>query len=180
MQGKKYSDDIKEQAYLLYATSGSFAETARQLGVARSTIKGWIDRKKLDEPDEFERLRTEKKEEFIDKASEIIDKGLKLLDRRINTALEHENELDLLIDEIFRSDKDELSQEEKGRLVNKIKSIQVQKLGEITTAIGTLYDKRALAKGDSTQNTKVSVELSMDEKMKLLREIQMEDLPPEV
>lgn len=177
MQGKKYSDETKEQAYLLYATSGSFAQVARELGIARSTVKGWIDQKRAEEPDEFEQLRTEKKEEFIDKASQIINKGLKLLDRRINTALEHENELDLLIYEIFQSDKDELSQDEKLRLVNKIKSIQVQKLGEITTAIGTLYDKRALAKGDSTQNTKVSVEMSMDEKIKLLREIQTENLP---
>ena len=86
----------------------------------------------------------------FDKAS-AIDKGLKLLDRRINTALEHEDELDELIDEIFTTDKEEISQDEKKALVNKIRSLQVQKLGEITTAIGTLYDKRALAKGETTQ-----------------------------
>lgn len=180
MQGKKYSDEKKEQAYLIYATTGSFAETAKQLGVAKSTVKNWIDAKRENEPDEFEQLRTEKKKDFIDKASEIIEKGLELLDRRMTTALDHENQLDFLIDEIIQSDKEELSQEEKSKLINKIRAIQVQKLGDITTAVGTLYDKRALAKGDSTQNTKVTVEMSMDEKIKLLREIQMEDLPPEV
>ena len=156
--GKKYSDEIKEQAFLLYATCGSYAETARQLGLAKSTVKGWVDKK---EPDALEQARTEKKMEFVDKASAIIDKGLKLLDRRINTALEHEDELDELIDEIFTTDKEEISQDEKKALVNKIRSLQVQKLGEITTAIGTLYDKRALAKGETTQNESINVNIKI-------------------
>lgn len=156
--GKKYSDEIKEQAFLLYATCGSYAETARQLGLAKSTVKGWIDKK---EPDALEQARTEKRMEFVDKASAIIDKGLKLLDRRINTALEHEDELDALIDEIFSSDKEEISPEEKKMLVSKIRSLQVQKLGEITTAIGTLYDKRALARGESTENGLIDVNIKI-------------------
>jgi hypothetical protein len=32
-------------------------------------------------------------------------------------------------------------------------------VNQLTTAIGTLYDKRALAKGESTNNTKVIIEL---------------------
>lgn len=157
-RGKKYSDEIKEQAFLLYATCGSYAETARQLGLAKSTVKGWIDKK---EPDALEQARTEKKMEFIDKASEIIDKGLLLLKRRINTALEYEDELDELIDEIFASDREEISPDEKKALINKIRSLQVQKLGEITTAIGTLYDKRALAKGENTQNEGINVNIKI-------------------
>ena len=157
-RGKKYSDEIKEQAFLLYATCGSYAETARQLGLAKSTVKGWVDKK---EPDALEQARTEKKMEFVDKASEIIDKGLRLLDRRINTALEHEDELDKLIDEIFTSDKEEISQEEKKMLASKIRAMQLQKMGDITTAIGTLYDKRALAKGETTQNESINVNIKI-------------------
>ena len=156
MRGKKYTDEIKEQAYLLYATCGNFNEVSRQINVPVTTIKGWIDNKK---PDELDELRTKKKAEFVDKASTIIDKGLKLLDRRITTALDNEQELELLLGEI-EVDSD-INAQSKKALISKIKSLEVQKLGEITTAIGTMYDKRALARGESTENSDIKVTIKV-------------------
>ena len=75
-RGQKYPDDIKEKAFLLYATCGNYNEVSRELDVPITTIKGWIDKKN---PDELDELRKKKKEEFVDKASDIIDKGLRLL-----------------------------------------------------------------------------------------------------
>ena len=147
-RGQKYPDEIKEKAFLLYATCGNYNEVSRELDVPITTIKGWIDKKN---PDELDELRKKKKEEFVDKASDIIDKGLRLLNRRLDRAIEHEDDLDKLIDEIYRTEKEELSQEEKNRLVSKIRSLQIQNMRDITTAIGTLYDKSIVIeiKGDA-------------------------------
>ena len=119
-RGKKYTDEIKEKAYFMYAACGNFNEVSRQLGIPITTIKTWIDKK---EPDELDELRTQKKMEFVDKASEIIDMALDRL-------------------------KKELEDEESRIPVN-----------QLTTAIGTLYDKRALAKGEATQNSKITFTL---------------------
>lgn len=146
---EKYSPQMKQQAIMLYCTNGSYTETAKALGVAISTAHGWIN---SDENKEMlENVRKEKLTEFTEKAGDIINKGLALLDRRITTALDRETELDDLIDEIWATDKGELAQDQKQRLVAKIQALQIQRLGEITTAVGTLYDKRALAQGDPTQ-----------------------------
>lgn len=156
-RGKKYPDDIKEKAYLAYATCGNINEVARQLGVPYATVAGWIDKKKGSEPDEFEALRQEKKKDFIERSSDVIDKAMSLLDRRFTRALEKEYELDMLIDEIFKPE--EISQKEKEKLVQKIRALQLQDVRAITTAVGTLYDKRALAKGESTENTAITIKL---------------------
>lgn len=119
-QGKKYSDELKEQAFLLYATCGNYKEVGRELGIPYSTVRGWIESKP---PDALDKLRNEKKAEFIEKAAELIDIALERL-------------------------KDELTDREKAIPVN-----------HLTTVIGTLYDKRALAKGESTGNTAITVML---------------------
>lgn len=158
-RGKKYSDEMKEKAYFMYATSGNINAVSKELGVPYATVAGWLKAKARDEPDEFDKLRDEKKRDFIEKSSDIIDKGLDLLDRRLDRALNQEIELDMLIDEIFSSDKEELSPKEKESLIRKIRALQLQDVKSITTAIGTLYDKRALAKGESTEKTTIEIKL---------------------
>lgn len=152
-RGQKWSDEVKEKAYLMYATCGNFNEVSRELGVPITTIKTWIDKK---EPDELDELRNKKKEEFVDKASSIIDKGLLLLEKRLDRALNQEEELDELIEVI---EDDVKNGTRRQALISKVQALQLQKLGEVTTAIRTLYDKRALAKGESTENTTVTFDL---------------------
>ena len=41
-------------------------------------------------------------------------------------------------------------------------------INNLTTAIGTLYDKRALAKGESTENTSQTINIVMDNNIKEL------------
>jgi hypothetical protein len=111
-----------------------------------------------DDP-EFVKLRDETKESFADSAKSIIDKGMTLLERRFDRALEHEDELDLMIDEIVNTHKTQLSQQEKTALISKLRALQLQDVKAITTAIGTLYDKKALAEGGATDNVTVQVKL---------------------
>ena len=71
---------------------------------------------------EFVQLRTQKKKEFSDKCTELLDVLLDAAKIKADAFLKNK------------------------RTLNRVK------LTEITTAIGTLYDKRALAQGESTEN----------------------------
>lgn len=136
-----------------WVITNNYKETARDLDLPYMTVKSIVDKNK-DKP-EFVKLRNEKMSEFSSRASEIIQKGLTLLNKRLDRAIASEEDLDLLIDEIYATDKEELSQDEKNRLVSKIRTLQVQNMKDITTAIGTLFDKKALADGKPTERTEI-------------------------
>lgn len=156
-RGKKTSPEVVYEIMTSWAITNSYKETARKLGLSDTTVKDIVCRNK-DKP-EFVKLRTEKMNEFSEKASEIIGKGLTLLNKRFDRAIEQEENLDILIDEIYATDREELSQDEKNRLVVKIRNLQLYDIKAITTAIGTLYDKKALSDGKSTENIVVDVKL---------------------
>lgn len=124
MRGKKTSPEVIYQVMTSYAITNNFNETARNLNMAVATVKNIVDDNK--DAEEFKKLRTEKENEFAEKASRIIDK---LLERIENEVLDGEKEIPL---------------------------------NHLTTAMGTLYDKRALSKGESTQNVGFSTNLSLD------------------
>lgn len=149
-RGKKTSPEVIYQVMALWFTNYNLRETARTLKLPLTTVKDIVDKNK--NKTEFEELRTQKQAEFANKATEIIEKGLLILNKRLDRAIEHEEDLDELIDEIWDIDDDEMSFKEKDKLVTKIKTLQLQNIKDITTAIGTLYDKRALSRGESTQN----------------------------
>lgn len=149
----------------VWTTTNNYKETAETLGLAVTTVRDIVLANK--DKEEFVKLRNEKMTEFSGRASEIIQKGLTLLDRRLDRALNSEEALDVLIDEIFATNKEELTQDEKNRLVAKVRSLQLQDIKAITTAIGTLYDKKALADGKPTERT----ELVGGEKLSMLAEL---------
>lgn len=136
-----------------WTVTNNYKETARALELPVTTVKSIVDNNK-DKP-EFVKLRNEKMTEFSNRASEIIQKGLTLLNKRLDRAIASEEDLDVLIDEIYATDKEELTQDEKNRLVAKIKALQLQDIKAITTAIGTLFDKKALADGNPTERTEI-------------------------
>lgn len=150
-RGKKTSPEVIYQIMASWAVTDNYKETARDLGIPFTTVKDIVSKNR--EKPEFVRLRNEKMSEFSQKALEIIQKGLTLLNKRFDRALASEEDLDILIDEIFATDKEELSQDEKNRLINKIRALQLYDIKAITTAIGTLYDKKALADGKPTERT---------------------------
>ena len=76
---------------------------------------------------EFVQLRTQKKKEFSDKCTELLDVLLDAAKIKADAFLKNK------------------------RTLNRVK------LTEITTAIGTLYDKRALAQGESTDHVTFSI-----------------------
>ena len=121
MRGQKFNDDIKEKALAMLATNNNLSEVARNLGINESTLRTW----KNSNNDEFTKLRTKKKEEFVNRAWEVISLGQKILIRDLKTA---------------------------------IKSGKAIDLGKLSTIIGTMYDKQALANNESTANIGITVE----------------------
>lgn len=122
MKGQKYTDDIKEKAYLMYDTLGNIEECARRLSVPASTLSGWLKKRERDSPDEVKKARLKKRLDFVEQSSELID----LAFDKLRTKLEGDDDIPA---------------------------------NHLTTVIGTLYDKRALAKGESTQNTHIEFKL---------------------
>lgn len=149
-KGKQTPPEVVYQVMTSWATTNNYSETARDLNMPESTIRKIVSDNK-DKP-EFATLCDEKKKDFADKATAIIDKGLKILDMRLSTALDKQHELDKLIDEIDSADEEEIPYKQKMRAISLIEEAQIQKIKDISTMIGTLYDKRALARGESTQN----------------------------
>lgn len=160
MRGKKTAPEVIYKVMALWFTNYNLRETSRILNMPLSTVKEIVDNNK--NADKFEELRTQTEKAFAQKTTEIIDKSLLLLNRRIDRAIEHEEDLDAFIDEIWDMDEDEMSFKEKDKLVNKIKTLQLQNIKDLTTAIGTLYDKRALSRGDLTQNVGFATNISLD------------------
>ena len=113
-RGKKTSPEVIYQVMTSYLITHNYRETARDLNMPVATVKNIVDDNK--DKDEFAKLRTQKEQEFADKASRIIDL---LLERVENEVLDDEKDIPL---------------------------------NHLTTALGTLYDKRALSRGETTQN----------------------------
>ena len=135
-QGKKYNDDIKERAFALLACNNSVAEVARSLNLPYSTVKTWKDKylakseelaqkkENGEQSDELDlvKLRQQEKEKLIRNAWRIIGKSQTLIERRIDKAL----------------DNPDTPECEMG-------------VRELSTVLGTLYDKASLAAREPTE-----------------------------
>lgn len=151
-----------------YVTTNNCSEVSRQLGVPVRTVNKIVN-ENINKP-EYAKLCQEKKEEFSSKASKIIDKQLELLSRRVDTALENQEELEELIDEVWNAGKEEIDPQAKKSLVSKLSRLQLNSLSEITTSMGTLYDKMRLDKGESTENTNQTIKITFNEDVEELSE----------
>lgn len=135
---KKITDDKREKVIALYSAGESYSEIAQATKVSKTSVAGIIKQYRESNPDECERIRTEKRTEYIEEASEVVKGLYTLLGRRVKTLLEHEDKLDEIIDVIADADG---SDKWKNGLINKISGLLSPKLTEITIAMGTAYDK---------------------------------------
>lgn len=167
-QGKKYNDDIKEKAFALLACNNSVADVARELKLPYTTVKTWqikfIEQSKELAQQEIEngerdersdekdlvRLRQKKKEEFINEAWNLVSKTKTLIERRLDRAIESEDVIDQILDEILSLDKEDLSDQQRRSICSKISAIKIENVRELAIVLGTLYDKQALANKEPT------------------------------
>ena len=146
-------------AFAEYGVCGNWEMVSQKLNIPVSTLKTWW-RQHPPDKDEYAEYRREVKKGFIETASKATENGAELINRRMETALKHQQELDRLLDDVAKDD--EMTATQKKELLAKIRSIELHKLSEISTAIGTLYDKRALAQGQSTENTTIEIKMPQD------------------
>lgn len=156
-KGAKTNNKTKAKIRASYALTNSYNATANELGISHHTVKKVID----ENPEEYAKVNQQKKETFAAQAQSIIDKAMELLQRRYDKALEKEKELDEMISIIQTADKEDMDYQEKLVAIKKIAKLELNNLSEITTSMGTLYDKMRLEKGESTGNIKVSYEESL-------------------
>lgn len=158
MRGKKYNDEDKEKALALLSTNNDIKAIARQLEIPERTLRDWKALEITNEENvHIAEYRMKKRKEFVDNSWRIIEKSVELGEKRINRALEHESELDELIEIINGMTADEMPQQTKMALIAKIKTLEIQSIRDLSTFIGTLYDKAALAGGESTINNNITI-----------------------
>lgn len=161
-KGKKLDKLSVYKIMLKMFECGNLTSTSKELNIPISTVDR-IYKTNLNKK-EFKVLKEKTEEDFVKKANSIIVKATDLLERRLDVALENQNELEELIDELYDARDEEgklLNYKERENLVKKIAKLQLNNLPEITTAIGTLYDKRALAQGNPTANNNVTINIEL-------------------
>ena len=161
-RGKKTDNETIYKIMISMFSTNNFNETARQLNIPAKTVETIY--KKNIEKEEFTKLRVQKNDEFTEKATRIIEKATTLLERRIDTALEQQNELDKILDDVMDLEDKDANYNRKKALANKIDALRLNRLSELTTAVGTLYDKRALSQGESTVNNTITINMSKEAK----------------
>lgn len=156
-RGEKTDNKTKAKIRASYSLTNSYNATANELGISHHTVKKVID----EDPKEFAKVNQQKKETFAEQAQSIINKALELLQRRYDKALQKEKELEEMMETISKTSKDDVDYQEKIAAIKKLSKIELNNLAEITTSMGTIYDKMRLEKGESTGNIKVSYEESL-------------------
>jgi len=73
---KTYSDQTKELARARVAAGDPLSQVAREMGIAKSTLHGWLTQA---DRDGFQAVREQRKERFIQKAWDAIEKYLEHL-----------------------------------------------------------------------------------------------------
>jgi hypothetical protein len=149
--GVALDDKAKETIKALLTTGMAKNAIAKQVKVSWATV----DKISKEEPDKIESLREDKRTEFIGRLWASMDSALKLADKRITLAMDANNKIDEISDAIGDSDLDPKKAYE---LQKAIESITAVPLGQISTFIGTIYDKHALMTGGKTADIGLTYE----------------------
>lgn len=169
MRGQKHTDETRIKAIELLSVY-SVAEVARQLGIPETTVRTWANGETIASKNDAEQLvelRNKRKQEFANDAWDIIDLAKKVMKRRLSRALTQESELDELLDtaigEIengFGTEKQKSKQIQS--VSGKIQALKLEDLKELSVALGTIYDKQALANNENTVNAGIKITLGED------------------
>ena len=176
-QGKKTDEQTLEVARAYLAAGESVASIARQMKVPESTIRGW--KKKFEQEDaeareareaqnnaqnggggkellsyyasdSFAELRAQKKREMIERAWRIIEKAQAKVERELDRAIEREGQIDEALF-LLGTMGENLSVAEQKRCFKVLSEMQMSDIGKLSTVMGTMYDKQALAIGEETE-----------------------------
>ena len=155
--GVPLTDETKEKIIAMKASGMTGASIARQLNVSEATVSKTVKNYKTESPDQFEELRTENRKKIVDTVWDSVYGLSSLLQRRVNLLLEHEDKLSQIVSVIGGSE--EISDSTKKSLIKSMAELMSPKLVEITTALGTAWDKleRSQAEIDTAETSGVVI-----------------------
>lgn len=147
-QGSKYTDEQKEKALVLLIGK-SIKEVSKLTNIPEGTLKDW-QKKESEVNPKFNELRDEKKKKFAESAWRIIEKANTLLEMRVDREL---NEEKTIVDFLKRiKNNPDVSADDVKAIRGHLARISIDSASQLTTIIGTLYDKQALVNKESTVN----------------------------
>lgn len=152
---QNHSDELKELARARVAAGESLSKVAREMGIAKSTLHSWLTQA---DRDGHQEARENRKQKFIDKAWESIENALIFGNQKIKVATVAQENFNDLIQRFIEllekaQQRKEISAMEIANVVTALASLMKIPLKDVSTYIGTLYDKIALASGDVTQRS---------------------------
>lgn len=148
---QKYTDDIKEKARALLSVGGGTSYVARQLNIPEATVRLWkktFDATSPADGDGLEELRRKNKEQFIKDAWQDIKLAGEIIHKRLYRAAKDEERIDKLMMAVAIDS--ELGPKQKKEIMSKLLDLKISDVGKISTVLGVLYDKQALACKDAT------------------------------
>ena len=167
-QGQKLDEKTVELIRTYLAAGCSEAETARKMGLPKSTVHSWKKRFEREAPPKgeneqsFAQLRTQNKEKFIDDAWEIVSAA----QRRIKHALERAERMEEQIENaivLLGSMGGTMSKEEIKAAFAVLTEAKLMDVGKLASVMGVMYDKRALAAKEPTEIVDGSVEMRFED-----------------
>lgn len=175
-KGQKLEEKQIEVMRAYLAAGSSLAETARKMGLPKSTVATWKKRfedekpsasdeldlerprpqkgagaRALESGQSFEELRTMNTEQFIRDAGEIVGMSQQLVKHDLAYAIEHRAKIDKAID-VLCALGEQISPQQLKICVKVLTELKLPDIGKLSSVMGTMYDKRALARGEPTEN----------------------------
>ena len=178
--GKKHKDELKEKAFALlvsnnasyvakelglpYSTVKTWENNFLGKGRAKAKQKPPLEKPSSETEDknnedsyedDLAKLRKKKREEFVTSAWELIEDSLAVAKKRMSRARNLEHNIDIVAEALKKNAGKIEAETGVGwfallDLVKELQAIKNPKLSEISTLIGTIYDKQALANGEAT------------------------------
>jgi uncharacterized protein YdiU (UPF0061 family) len=164
MRGKQIPERTRQLVLIEYASNGNYCETGRLFNLPESTIRKIVK----ENPNELkvyeEKVHGEMmaqaidwKMKFMERAEASIEKALGLSNQKIELSTVAHEKFENTIDELIGMlKKQRVPAQDVTKLLTALSSCMNVPLRDLSVYIGTLYDKRALSKGEPTQNTNVS------------------------
>lgn len=152
----KYSYKLKEKALSMMMTRENVSDVSRELNIPTSTLYMWRDEHNKANPDDTVANRRRKRQmEFVDKAWDIIEDAQDIIGNRLKATKKDEENIGKLLEQLA-SDED-ITVDDRKAIAEKIKAMRVDDIGKLTTTLGIMYDKQALANNEPTQNIKANI-----------------------
>ena len=152
-----YSEETKSKAIDMLCVSPT-KRVADTMNIPRTTVFNW--KKKFNEnavsngEDTIEMIRKKNREKFVGTTWKLISKIETLIEKKLDRAIENEDEIARLTKTISDESFKDLSSDERRQTIEKLKNIKVENIRDITLVLATLYDKQELAE----RNGRISAE----------------------